>query len=191
MKKLFLPLLLCFLLAIPLVSVGQQTPQSTAAQPTSAQAESANSSQVPDKAEVLKLLDLMHARAQMVQVLDGMAKQMRAGAEDGFRQKVPDATPEQLAKVDKMCDLILGSMPVDEMLDAIVPIYQKHLTKADLAAITAFYSSPAGQKILKEMPAIMAEAMQAGGEIGRRVATSKSQELEQQIDELVKDSKKQ
>ena len=31
MKKLFLPLLLCFLLAIPLVSVGQQTPQSTAA----------------------------------------------------------------------------------------------------------------------------------------------------------------
>jgi hypothetical protein len=191
MKKLFLPLLLCFLLAIPLVSVGQQTPQSTAAQPTSAQAESANASQVPDKAEVLKLLDLMHARAQMVQVLDGMAKQMRAGAEDGFRQKVPDATPEQLAKVDKMCDLILGSMPVDEMLDAIVPIYQKHLTKADLAAITAFYSSPAGQKILKEMPAIMAEAMQAGGEIGRRVATSKSQELEQQIDELVKDSKKQ
>ncbi len=68
MKKLFLPLLLCFLLALPLSSVGQQTPQSTAAQPTSAQAtsaqaESANASQVPDKAEVLKLLDLISVSA--------------------------------------------------------------------------------------------------------------------------------
>ncbi len=174
MKKLVLLMVLCFL-AVPIFSAAQQT----------------NDSEVPNKAEVVKFLDLMHARAQMVQTLDGLAKQMRIGAEQGFKEKVPDATPEQLAKVDKVFEGIFQSLPVDEMVDAIVPIYQKHLTKADLAAITAFYASPAGQKILKEMPAIMSEAMQAGGEIGRKAFAAKSQELDQQIADLVKDSKKQ
>jgi hypothetical protein len=79
---------------------------------------------------------------------------------------------------------------MDEMVDAIVPIYQKHVSKADLAAVTAFYSSPAGQKILKELPAIMSESMQAGGEIGRRVFAAKGEELDRQLSELAKESKK-
>ena len=174
MKKMVLPMLLCFSLAVPVFSVAQQT----------------NDSDVPDKAEVVKFLDLMHARSQMVQTLEGMAKQMRLGAEQGFKAKVPNATPEQLAKVDQLFDGIFKSLPVDEMVDAIVPIYQKHLSKADLAAITAFYSSPAGQKILKEMPAIMSEAMQAGGEIGRKAFAAKSQEFEQQVAELAKETKR-
>jgi hypothetical protein len=174
MKRLVLRLTLCFVLVVPVILVAQQP----------------NNSDVPDKADVMKFLDLMHARAQMVQTLSGMAKQMRLGAEQGFKAQVPDATPEQLAKLDKLCDSMVESLPVDEMMDAIVPIYQKHLTKQDLAAVTAFYSSPAGQKILKELPAIMAEAMQAGGEIGRRAFTAKSQQLDQEIAALVKETKK-
>jgi len=174
MKKLVLLLILCSALVLPVLSRAQQ----------------ASDSDVPDKAEVMKFLDLMHAKAQMVQVMEGMAKQMRLGAEQGFKQKVPDATPEQLAKVDQLFDGVFSALPVDEMIDAIVPIYQKHLTKSDLAAITAFYSSPAGQKVLKEMPAIMSEAMQAGGEIGRKTFDAKSKQLDQQIAELVKETKK-
>jgi len=174
MKKRVVLMILCFLLAVPAFSAAQQP---------------ADDSTVPDKADILKFLDMMHAKAQMAQVLEGMAKQMRLGAQQGFKQKVPDATPEQLAKVDQLFDGIFKSLPMDEMLDAIVPIYQKHLTKADLAAITAFYSSPTGQKLLKEMPAIMSEAMQAGGEIGRRAMATRSQELDQKIAELVKEAK--
>lgn len=147
-------------------------------------------SDAPDKAQVLQFLDLMHARSQMTQVLDGMAKQMRAGAEESFRKKVPDANPEQLAKLDKICDSIFASLSIDEFIDAMVPIYQKHLTKADLAAASAFYSSPAGQKILKELPSIMAESMEVGGEIGRRTMAAKSEDLDRQIADLVKESTK-
>ena len=175
MKKILCSLGVCCLLAMPVFSKAQQT---TAAD-------------TPDKADVVKFLDLMHARSQMTQMLDGMAKQMKVGAEDGFKQKVPDATPEQLAKLDKFCDALFASLPIDELIDAIVPIYQKHLTKSDLEAVTAFYASPAGQKILKELPAIMSESMQAGGEIGRKAFAAKSQELDQQITELVKESRKQ
>ena len=174
MKKMLVSLGVCFLLAMPVCSTAQQT----------------NNSDAPDKADVLKFLDLMHARSQMVQVLDQMAKQMKVGAEEGFKQKVPDATPEQLAKVDKIFEGLFASLPVDDMVDAIVPIYQKHLTKADLASVTAFYSSPAGQKILKEMPAIMAEAMQAGGEIGQKAFAAKSADLEKQLADLEKQTQK-
>lgn len=175
MKKVMGYAVLCFLLAMPVCVVAQ----------------AAGYSDAPDKADVVKFLDLMHARSQMEQVLSGMVKQMKSGAEDAFKQKVPDATPEQLAKVDKMFDTMFASLPMDEMVNAIVPIYQRHLTRADLNAVTAFYSSPAGQKILKELPAIMSESMQAGGEIGQKALAAKSEELDRQMSELVKESKKQ
>src|SRR5208283_515348 len=51
--------------------------------------------------------------------------------------------------------------PLDEMLNDMVPVSQRHFTKSDIDALTAFYSSPAGQKFLHEMPAVTAETMKA------------------------------
>ena len=70
--------------------------------------------------------------------------------------------------MDKFAEGLFKDMPIDEMIDAMVPIYQKHLTKEDLDAILSFYSSPVGQKLQREQPAMMQETMQVGGEIGRR-----------------------
>ena len=159
--------------------------------PICVSAQAAGNAEAPDKAAVMKFLDLMHARAQMEQVLSGMAKQMKLGAEQGFKQKVPDATPEQLAKVDKMFDTMFSSLPMDEMVDAIVPIYQKHLTKADLAAVTTFYSSPAGQKILQEAARHHVGVDAGRGAIGQRVFAAKGEELDRQLADLAKESKKQ
>jgi hypothetical protein len=87
MKKLIVLSILCLALAVPLVCAAQQPSDSA-----------------PDKADVLQFLDLMHAKTQMVQTMAGMEKQMRLGAEQGFKSKVPDATLEQLARVDQMFD---------------------------------------------------------------------------------------
>jgi hypothetical protein len=170
MKKLILLLALCTAAAIPTYCAAQQS----------------SPADMPDKADIVKFLDLIHAKTQMEQALDAMAKQTRMGAEQGFKQRVPDATPEQLAKVDAVFNELFTSLPLDQMIDAIVPIYQKHLTKTDLTAIMAFYASPAGQKILTEMPAIMSESMQAGGEIGRRTFEAKSKEFDKKVDDLVR-----
>ena len=169
MKKWVLTLCAVALVAVPF-SLGQQATES------------------PDRSDVLQFLELMHARAQMKVVIDSMSQQIRAEAEESFKKKVPNATPEQIAKLDKICDGLLSSLSLDDLIDAVVPIYQKHLTKADLAAATAFYSSPAGQKILKELPSIMSESMQAGAEVGRKSMAAKSADFERQIVELVKES---
>jgi hypothetical protein len=139
---------------------------------------------VPSRVDVVKFMELMQVRARVVQMMDGIAKQARLGAEEGFKQHVPNATPEQLAKVDALADTIFKGMPVDDMVDAMVPIYQKHLTKSDLAAIIAFYSSPVGQKLLKEQPAMMAEAMDKGGEIARGKIADLNDRLDREVARL-------
>jgi len=144
----------------------------------------------PSKEEVLKFLVVLRIKAQLAQYFDGVAKQAKHGAEDGFKRKVPDATPAQLAEVDKFAEGLFKNMPVDEMVDAMVPIYQKHLTKEDLDGILAFYSSPIGQKLLREQPAMMQEGMQAGGEIGRRRLGDMMQQMDEFTSKLAQEQPK-
>jgi hypothetical protein len=135
----------------------------------------------PSKEDVLKFMDVLHIKSQLTQYFNGVAKQAKLGAEEGFKEKVPNATPEQLAQVDKFSENLFKDMPVDEMLDAMIPIYQKHLTKEDLDGILAFYASPIGQKLQREQPAMTQESMQVGGEIGRRRIGA----MMQQMDEFI------
>jgi uncharacterized protein len=141
----------------------------------------------PSKDDVLRVLDLMRVRAGMVQMVDGMKAAMKKGAEEGFRRKLPAATPEQLAKCNAVTDVVFKDFPIDEMVDAMVPIYQKHLTKSDLDAIIGFYSSPVGQRLLKEQPAMMAEAMQAGQDIMLRKLPDIEERLKTKVAQLAEE----
>jgi uncharacterized protein len=138
----------------------------------------------PSKEEVLRFLDLMQVRARMEQLMDGMKTGMKKGAQEGFKLKIPAATPEQLAKLDSVTEIVFKDFPIDEMIDAMVPIYQKHLTKSDLDAVIAFYSSPVGQKLLKEQPAMMAEGMQAGQDIMLRKLPDLEERLNTKVAQL-------
>src|SRR5215467_10233982 len=144
-------------------------------------AQTKDSTSAPSKDEVLKFMEVLHIRAQLTQYFEGVAKQARLGAEEGFKEKVPNPTPGQLAQVDKFADELFKNMPVDEMMEAMIPIYQKHLTKEDLDGILAFYASPIGQKLQREQPAMTQESMQVGGEIGRRRIGA----MMQQMDEFI------
>ena len=135
----------------------------------------------PSKEQVLKFLDILRVKSQLTLYFDGVAKEAKVGAEEGFKRKVPDATPAQLAEVDDFAEKLFQGMPIDEMVNAMVPIYQKHLTREDIDSIVAFYSSPVGQKLQREQPAMMQEGMKVGGEIGRR----RLQALMQQMDDFI------
>lgn len=65
----------------------------------------------------------------------------------------------------------------DELFDLLLPIYQKHLTVADLKAITAFYHTPAGKKLAEKTPFIMQESMEAGQQWGMKLGTEFASKL--------------
>src|SRR5690348_14037996 len=83
------------------------------------------------RADIARLLDLVHVRDQMALMRDGLVTNMKQSAETTFKKKVPDATAEQVAVLNGMYDAF-QDFPIDELLDAIVPIYQKHLSPADV-----------------------------------------------------------
>jgi hypothetical protein len=66
------------------------------------------------------------------------------------------------AEFKKAMDELIKGMPVDQIMEAMIPAYQKHFTKSDIAAMNAFYASPLGQKVLEELRG--AAGRQSGGD---------------------------
>ena len=73
-----------------------------------------------------------------------------------------------------------------EILDSMVPVYQKHFTKGDMDTLVAFYSTPTGQKMLRELPAITAETMQTMMPLLQNNVESMNRNLEQEITAMAK-----
>jgi len=92
------------------------------------------------------------------------------------------------ARMNKMLDESMKAFPWDEVLEAMVPVYQKHLTKGDINSIVAFYSAPTGQKLLKEMPAMMGEAMQAMMPFLQKQMDTMTERVQEQVVQMLKES---
>lgn len=153
--------LLLFVLVVAGAPVFAQQSVAEAAAQAKAKAEGF-SADAPTHDQVMTLLDLLQIRKSMSLMMDGMKQAMKQGAEQAFRERVPDPTPKQLEALNGMVEDIMADMPLDEMIEAMVPIYRRHLGKSDLDEIIRFYSGPVGQKLLREQPQMMQEGMQAG-----------------------------
>lgn len=55
----------------------------------------------------------------------------------------------------------------DELLDLIVPVYDRHLSADEVKALLAFYDSPAGKKFIAALPALTKESSAVGERWGR------------------------
>jgi hypothetical protein len=56
----------------------------------------------------------------------------------------------------------------EEMVELVIPIYDRHFSLEEVNGLLEFYASPLGKKLVGEMPAIAAESMAVGGEWGKR-----------------------
>jgi hypothetical protein len=111
------------------------------------------------KEDVKKLFDVMASREQMTQMMKQVFTQMRTLNREEIKKRHPDITEADLARMDRESEDLLKSFPLEEMLSDMIPIYQRHFSKTEIDALTVFYSSPAGQKYLHEMPAVTADTM--------------------------------
>ncbi len=161
-----------FLLLTP-VCLGQQT---AAGMPAS-------------KEDVVKLFEVMHIRDMMKQVMDVAMKQSGQLVRNQMKKDFPNMPPDQAAQMDRMMDDMFSALPIEQLLQNMVPVYQKHFTKGDMHAILAFYSSPAGQKLLKETPAMTQESMQASYGLLQQYMETVMQKVRQRAEQLQKDTK--
>ena len=113
------------------------------------------------KEDVEKLFATMHIREQMRNMMDLMGKQSKQMAQDALKKKMPDMSQQELDRVTSMADQSMKGFDLDGMIDDMIPVYQHHLTKTNVAEMAKFYETPTGQKMLREQPQMTAEAMKA------------------------------
>jgi uncharacterized protein len=140
------------------------------------------------KEDVERYLQVTRAREMMKQMMDVMIKQMHQMVHAQIAKDAANLPPDAETRMNKMTEDMLKDFPVEEMLQAMIPVYQKHWTKGDVDAIVAFYSSPTGQKMLQEMPATMAEAMQAIQPIMQKHMGTMMDRVQQEVAQMVKNS---
>ena len=167
MKRPALVLLACLLFAS--ISFAQQTDANAPA----------------SKADVEKFLDAMHTRAMMKSMMDAVTVQMHKMVHEQVL-KQPNLPADSEERLNKLTDSVYKEMPVDELVDVMIPVYQKHFTKGDMDALVAFYSSPTGEKMVKEMPAIMSESMQAASGILQGIMAKMTQRVDDEIAQMQK-----
>jgi hypothetical protein len=140
------------------------------------------------KEDVQKYLEVMHSRDMMTKIMEAMAKPMHQMMHEQYLKDKDRLPPDFEERMSKMMDDTFKSFPWDEMLESMVPVYQKHLTKGDVDNLVAFYSSPTGQKLIKELPAISAEAMQAMMPLMQKQIDSMNQRMQREIAQMLKNS---
>jgi hypothetical protein len=142
------------------------------------------------KEEVEKYFQAVHSHDVMLKMMEAMSKPMRQMTHEQCEKDKDKLPADCEARLNKMMDDMWKSMPFDEMMEAMVPAYQKHFTKGDMDALIAFYSTPTGQKTLQELPAVMAESMESMMPIMRKSIDKMTERTQRQIAEMMKDSAK-
>lgn len=107
-------------------------------------------------ADIRKLLQLTGSRE--------MVNQMKGTLMEQFKQASPNLPPE-------MFDEMLSEMKAEDLEEAIIPIYVKHFTAADIKHLIAFYESPFGRKVTRVMPQILQESNEVGMDWGQNIVT--------------------
>ncbi|MEO6800230.1 MAG: DUF2059 domain-containing protein [Rhodanobacter sp.] len=119
----------------------------------------------PSAQQVRQLFEVMHLSkmfSQMNSQMSGMMGQALPCVPAAYWQDFVDAS---------------GS---EQLLDRMVPVYQKHFTAEDVTGLLKFYKSPLGQKVITQMPVTMAEGMKIGQQWGRERGESMIKELQHQ-----------
>lgn len=78
------------------------------------------------------------------------------------KSEIPDQFWDEMS-----AELIKTSMT--DLVDMLTPVYENHLTLADINQLIAFYQSPLGKKFAEKTPLITQESMQVGQQWGMKL----------------------
>lgn len=141
--------------------------QASAVQSAPAAAPAIPADQQATKEQLSKLFDVMRLRQQFDNMMKMLPATVQQEVQTQMKEMVaqtPDAqklTPQQQAAFDRLMTRYIEKAqniyPVDQMMDDAMAVYQRHMSRSDVDAYIAFYSSPPGQHLLDAQPIILRE----------------------------------
>lgn len=145
-------LAICVLILAGSVIATAQTP---AQNPTTQASPQTDAERAAKRADIRKLIELTGAANISADALLKMIEPLKASY-----PQVPE----------EFWNTFVHEVHSDELIDLVIPIYDKYYTRDEIQELTRFYQSPVGQKTIKVLPKLSAEAIDAGQEWGRMVA---------------------
>jgi hypothetical protein len=79
-----------------------------------------------------------------------------------FKGIIPEAP-------DEYWDLVLKEFSGGELVQLIIPIYDRHFSHEEIKDIIKFYETPTGKKMVEKLPLITQESMNAGQQWGMEI----------------------
>lgn len=118
------------------------------------------------KASVEQLMALTGAGNLGTQMMNQMLPAMQ--------KMIPEAPPE-------FWQSVAAEVNMDEMVNMVVPVYQRHLSEEDIQNMLAFFATPAGKKLISVQPVIMQESMAIGQQWGQQLFMRAKLKYEQSL----------
>ena len=115
------------------------------------------------------------AQAKIVFEKSGSAtigQQMATAIMNAQKAQLEQANPGKTAEINEVVGLMQAEFnkQLPPMIEAIAAIYAQHFTTEELTQLSAFYDSPVGRKLIKEMPQIMSETMTMAQTFAQKMA---------------------
>jgi uncharacterized protein len=89
-----------------------------------------------------------------------LGQQVMAQMMTNFKKAMPQV-PE------KFWSDFMKEVKTDELIELIVPVYDRNLSEGDIKELIRFYESPTGKKFVSVLPKITQESMAVGEKWGR------------------------
>lgn len=149
-----------------------------------------NGDEPASKDDVILYLRTMRTHDMLQKTMQVQSLSMQQLFREQVLKEKGSIPPEFDAHFKKVMDDLIQGMPVDEITQAMIPAYQKHFTKSEIAAMNTFYSSPVGQKVLQELPAVMQEGTQAAMPIMSKYLGEWNERMQKELKEMDKGAPK-
>lgn len=114
------------------------------------------------EADIRKLMDVAGVKSLVTQSMATMEKNIRPLMTNSLP---PGEYRARL--VDLYFEKFHSKFDPQEILDMVVPIYDKYLSDEEIKRLIEFYQTPPGKKALTVLPKILAESQEAGTEWGQ------------------------
>lgn len=168
--KTFVAALACTLLFVSVCSAQDNSPSAgdQASSQSVAAAAQVNRARIQleqaKQADIRQLLQVTGAASLATQSMDEMEKTMRP--------MISNALPAGEYR-DKLVDLFFAKFrskrDPEELINLIIPIYDKYYSDDDIKGLIQMYQTPLGQKMLSVLPKILAESQAVGRKWGEQI----------------------
>lgn len=150
----------------------------------SARVFSQSADQPAPREDVVRLLQTMKSHDMMEKTMQAVLTPMKQMTHEQWTKDKDRLPADFESRMDKMMADMMKNMPIEEMTEAMIPVYQKHFTHSDIEALIAFYSSPVGQKFLEETPKVTGEAMQTMMPIINNYSQKWQERIQKEVEDM-------